>query len=766
MADQLERNAASQVSAETSSHNQQFRQHEKEEESYSSANQRKIYHSMQQSFNEQREEYAEQAFNTYGYEKGNSDTESSTSKTDTDTGHTASPASATPESPETPPAPPTDMLLTEETPAAYDSALDKLVKKRTEVIKKENEIYHSIKGKKTARLYSYKAKLGSKRKGLRMLPPEITDHKAAHRLVEDKKRSVKAAYYSKDHHDQDRMVFKGIEKKHTKKEYDRRAQKAYRKKYKRDFILKNAARKGRLLFDNESMPDDEDAATMERALKKGARTGQLIVRKSVQGINRETNKYARLKTTIEKEKLLDEKIDYLSNKSKYKQEHAAIMAEWKQTKGEIRRERLSDEKSYHKRREGLSDEKSCHKRRERLSDEKSRHKLNDQKTACNKELQAEKLANAKAIQKKKLKQAHIHRKEQEGNFFRRTWNSIQIKKKSVEYQAKRKKSMLSVVLSTLLIFIVLLFSNMFVYIFGMMAFQGASESYIQTIVQVDYGVMSECTAYYRSLETDLTEKLMNTDTLEEELRETYGEDIYEYVYELAEIGFDSTTLVAYLGAKYVEFTLEDVQAELDELFSLNYILQVETRMEYREEADAEVKICYVRLEKVPLEDIVAGRMTEEQLRQYEIYKMSSGGQQVYGPVMLTDWTNLITSNFGERIHPITGERTKHKGVDIGVPVGTPLYSAVDGTVTVAQYSETAGNFIRIQNVTGWTVTFMHMDSISVSAGTKVKKGDFVGYSGNTGRSTGPHLHLEVWDAEGNPVNPIFIIPQSCVMITD
>lgn len=739
MADKLER-AASQEAAETGSHDQQLRQQEKTEESYNSADQRKVYHSTQQSFNEQREEYTEQAFNTYGYEK-----ESSEAGGGAGADHAAPP----PKMPEPPPAPPPpmddmDIPPVEKLPAAYDSALDKLMEKRTAAEKKEEEIFHSIKGKKADRIYSSKAK-----KGLRLIPQNMTEQGAAHRLVEDKKRSVKTAAYSRDKHNH--LVFDGMEKRLTKKEYDRRARKDYIRKYERDFILKRAARKGRLLFDNESIPEDEDAAAMKRIIKKGARTGQLVVRKSIQGIDRETNKYARLKRTVEKEKLLTEKINYLSVKNKYKQERAAIMAEWKQTAGEIKKEILSGEKSRHK---------------SNQADGKSHYRLNGSKTAYNRAQQAEKLATAKEIQKKKLKQARLHRKEQEGNFFRRAWNNIKIKKKSVEQQAKRKKSMLSVVLSVFLIFIVLLFSNMFLYIFGMVVFQGASESYTQTIVQVDYGVMSECTAYYRRLETDLTEKLMDKDTLEEEIRESYGEDIYEYVYELAEISFDSTTLVAYLGAKYVEFTLADVQAELDELFALNYILHIETKMEYREAADAEVKICHIILEKVPLEDIVIGRMTEEQLRQYEIYKMSSGGQQVYGPVMQTDWTNLITSNFGERIHPITGERTKHKGVDIGIPVGTALYSAVDGTVTVAQYSETAGNFIRIQNNTGWTVTFMHMDSISVSAGAKVKKGDFVGYSGNTGRSTGPHLHLEVWDAEGNPVNPIFIIPQNCVMITD
>lgn len=740
MADQLERNAASRESAESSSHSQQFRQPEKEkpEESYNSADQRKIYHYTQQSYNEQREQYTEQAFDTSKDEK---DGKAGTGGQDMAPASLPQPEGQFPDQETDIPA----SKKATDPPAAYDSALDRLTQKRDAAAQKVDDLYHSIKKKDVDKSFSSKA-----RKGTRLIPKGITEHEAAHRLISEKKaKSVKVAAYSRDSHN--RLGFSGMEKRITQKEHDRRARKKYRKKYVKDFVMGRAVRTGRLLFDKESIPDDDDAAGMKRMVKKGARTGRLIIRKSIQGIDRETNKYARLKTAVEKEKLLNEKIKHMSDKKTYLQERAAAKAEYKQERASLKTEGKS-----------MWEEPKAG----RLSDSKRRQRFGQEVYGSNKEQWAEKLANAKAVQKKKLKQAQIRRKEREGNFFRRTWNSIKIKKKTVEQKAKKTKSILSVAVSFLLIFVVLLFSNLFIYIFGMVIFQGTTESYTQTIVQVDYGVMSECTAYYRKLETDLTEKLADTVTLEAQIREEYGDDIYEYVYELAGIGFDSTTLVAYLGAKYVEFTLEEVQAELEELFSLNYILSIETKMEYRETADAEVKICYIRLEKTPLEEIVTGRMTEEQLRQYEVYKMSSGGQQVYGPVMETDWTNLITSNFGERIHPITKERTNHKGVDIGIPIGTPLYSAVDGTVTVAQYSETAGNFIRIQNDTGWTVTFMHMDSISVTAGMKVKKGDFVGYSGNTGRSTGPHLHLEVWDADGKPVNPVFIIPQNCVMITD
>ena len=142
------------------------------------------------------------------------------------------------------------------------------------------------------------------------------------------------------------------------------------------------------------------------------------------------------------------------------------------------------------------------------------------------------------------------------------------------------------------------------------------------------------------------------------------------------------------------------------------------------------------------------------------FYLTGNGQQVYGPVMDLDWRKKISSNFGERVHPITKERKFHNGVDIAVPTGTSLYSAVNGTVIDSHYSTSAGNMITIQTETGWKVTFMHMDSRVISQGEKVKQGQLVGYSGNTGNSTGPHLHLEVKNAEGEYVNPIFIIPFS------
>lgn len=114
----------------------------------------------------------------------------------------------------------------------------------------------------------------------------------------------------------------------------------------------------------------------------------------------------------------------------------------------------------------------------------------------------------------------------------------------------------------------------------------------------------------------------------------------------------------------------------------------------------------------------------------------------------------ISSQFNpRRLHPVTGKVAPHNGVDFAVSRGTPIYSVADGVVTVAQYSPSAGNFITIKHNAQYLTRYMHNDKLLVKAGDKVKKGQQIALSGNTGRSTGPHLHYEV-HINGKPVNPL------------
>ena len=106
--------------------------------------------------------------------------------------------------------------------------------------------------------------------------------------------------------------------------------------------------------------------------------------------------------------------------------------------------------------------------------------------------------------------------------------------------------------------------------------------------------------------------------------------------------------------------------------------------------------------------------------------------------------NRISSPFGERIHPVYGRKSFHKGVDLASPNGTPIYATADGIVAFAGVCNGYGNFIKLNHQNGYKTGYAHMSRMVVSSGAKVKKGDLIGYVGSTGTSTGNHLHYEVY----------------------
>lgn len=106
-------------------------------------------------------------------------------------------------------------------------------------------------------------------------------------------------------------------------------------------------------------------------------------------------------------------------------------------------------------------------------------------------------------------------------------------------------------------------------------------------------------------------------------------------------------------------------------------------------------------------------------------------------------TPRISSTFNlNRKHPITGRVTAHKGTDFAVPTGTPVVAPGDGVVVKAVYHRLAGNYIVIRHGRQYTTRFLHLSKFLVKQGDTVRRGQRIGLSGNTGRSTGPHLHYE------------------------
>ena len=131
---------------------------------------------------------------------------------------------------------------------------------------------------------------------------------------------------------------------------------------------------------------------------------------------------------------------------------------------------------------------------------------------------------------------------------------------------------------------------------------------------------------------------------------------------------------------------------------------------------------------------------------------------------LSDWTHassvpslwpvegVLTGSFGQREDPFSGEGAFHRGVDISVPIGTRVIAAADGVIAESDFTGGYGRCVTIDHGNGVTTRYGHLSAFVVNAGQPIRRGDTIGYSGSSGRSTGPHLHYEV-RINDVPVNP-------------
>ena len=118
----------------------------------------------------------------------------------------------------------------------------------------------------------------------------------------------------------------------------------------------------------------------------------------------------------------------------------------------------------------------------------------------------------------------------------------------------------------------------------------------------------------------------------------------------------------------------------------------------------------------------------------------------------------MSSPFGSRVSPTTGASSYHQGVDLAAPKGTPIYATRAGRVTVASYSNSAGYYVSINHLDGFSSIYMHMTNYVVGSGQTVSAGQLIGYVGSTGISTGNHLHF------GISYNGVYVNPCSYVSL--
>lgn len=119
----------------------------------------------------------------------------------------------------------------------------------------------------------------------------------------------------------------------------------------------------------------------------------------------------------------------------------------------------------------------------------------------------------------------------------------------------------------------------------------------------------------------------------------------------------------------------------------------------------------------------------------------------------------VTSPFGKRTHPVYGTDGFHSGTDIAAPKGTPICAALDGTVCDAGVGESAGNYVKLLHDNGLFTLYCHMDSVNTEKGVRIRKGDVIGFVGETGLATGPHLHFEV-QRDGEKLDPSFLLDEA------
>lgn len=148
---------------------------------------------------------------------------------------------------------------------------------------------------------------------------------------------------------------------------------------------------------------------------------------------------------------------------------------------------------------------------------------------------------------------------------------------------------------------------------------------------------------------------------------------------------------------------------------------------------------------------------EEEANKNGIYTGSFSGTLGWPLSSSSPNYNAITSYFGNRESPVPGASTYHRGIDIGVSTGTPVYSSADGYVLDVQNTGVRGLFVLIKHGNNLYTRYQHLSSANVSAGQYVKRGQQIARSGNSGIGSGPHLHFEVltrpyYGYEVNPLN--------------
>lgn len=261
------------------------------------------------------------------------------------------------------------------------------------------------------------------------------------------------------------------------------------------------------------------------------------------------------------------------------------------------------------------------------------------------------------------------------------------------------------------------------------------ERYLQDILHKD--------AYISELQHQLFHFQQQLEPVQRKLKQL--EQLEYDVQQLLSAGFDTTIDPIELSHK--------TKLDNDVLNKINAIggIYQEPELEHWETliADTNEQLHQLRLD---MDDIFS------QFTEMKQVLLEHEHQKRYTPSIWPSDSRTITSGYGIRIDPFNGNPNFHNGIDFAGNVGDPIYATADGTVSETGSDNQKGNYILLEHEYGWSTMYMHLSKVEVKKGDIITKGQQIGKMGSTGRSTGPHLHYEVWQ-DGKPVNPQYYLPE-------
>lgn len=300
--------------------------------------------------------------------------------------------------------------------------------------------------------------------------------------------------------------------------------------------------------------------------------------------------------------------------------------------------------------------------------------------------------------------------------------------------------------------------------------------------------LSQTYLYITELDARMEEDIVNEDTR----LHIPAIDEYRYYINGSEVSKDQVEvytnadlLLTYLDSKYEDYSFDGIIAGLfgttvkGEIKSIHELLHQVEKTRWTEEIEHEststdpvtgetttdtwTEYVYhmdIYLTTKTWEDYYEANkntlLTPDQQEQYEALQevgVYTFRQELSSPFVGVDWSVGVSSRWGWRIHPISGELKQHLGLDIAMGGGTPINSCNNGTIQTGSDPDGWGNYIKVVMPNGDYTLYGHMSGFAVGNGQTVKAGDVIGYVGTTGASTGNHLHLE-YHKDGKNLNPL------------